>query len=491
MWRVKVINPQSYMGTMRSEVLREMSERGLFLSPDALEYVLSETDPLSFVRTVLSALASDKIFVNRKDLEACMVGDVPVFESPKTVPAKNKKTGDIKIIDGTDVTGNSTCEGAITDFTAYFRSRYDILSRIISRRGDFGVSVPIEKAMTLNRDVSVIGIIYEVNVTKNGHTIIKMEDEGQAAPYSFRKTLPVRRAFVNDEVVGIRGVPSSKKDLLVANEVFRPDVPRINRWEPSDSVSSVAFLSDVHVGSYTFLENNWKRMIRWLGENAYSKDIDYLVLPGDVVDGIGVFPNQEDELDINDIYKQYDKLAEYLKDVPDHMKIIIQPGNHDAVRLAEPQPALGEVFTKNFDSNIMMLGNPVVFEIEGRKIQTYHGKGIDDWVSGVQKLSYEDPLGIMREMLRRRHLAPIYGQKTPLAPEKKDYLAMETLPDIFVTGHIHGAGHGDYRGVKIINASAWQSQTAYQKMHNFNPDPGIMPIIHLGDGSVSMKGFMD
>lgn len=477
---------------MRSEVLREMSEKGFFLSPDALEYVLSETDPLSFVRTVLSGLSSDKMFLSRKDLEACAVGDAPVFESPKTVPAKNKKTGDVKIINGTDVTGNSTCEGDITDFTAYFRSRYDILSRIISKRGDFGMSVPIEKAMTLNRDVSVIGIIYETNVTKNGHTIIKMEDNGGSCTVFISKDSPLSgETFVNDEVIGVRGIPSSRKDLLVADEIFRPDVPKTNAWIPSDSVSSVAFLSDVHVGSYTFLESNWKRMIRWLKENAYSNDIDYLVLPGDVVDGIGVFPNQEDELDINDIYQQYGKLADYLKEVPDHMKIIIQPGNHDAVRLAEPQPALGETFTKDFDSNIMMLGNPVVFEIEGRKIQTYHGKGIDDWVSGVQKLSYEDPLSIMREMLRRRHLAPMYGMKTPLAPEKKDYLAMETLPDIFITGHIHGAGHGEYRGVKMINASTWQSQTAYQKMHNFNPDPGIMPVVHLGTGNVSMRGFMD
>jgi DNA polymerase II small subunit len=93
-------------------------------------------------------------------------------------------------------------------------------------------------------------------------------------------------------------------------------------------------------------------------------------------------------------------------------------------------------------------------------------------------------------MLVRSHLAPIYGQKTALAPEKKDYLIMETVPDIFVSGHVHGAGVMEYRGVKTINASTWQSQTDYQKMHNFNPDPGIMPIVDLGSGRVNMKNFM-
>ena len=96
---------------------------------------------------------------------------------------------------------------------------------------------------------------------------------------------------------------------------------------------------------------------------------------------------------------------------------------------------------------------------------------------------------VMEAMLKRRHLAPIYGKKTPLAPEKKDYMVIDPVPDIFVTGHVHGAGHSEYRGVKLINASTWQSQTEFQKMHNFNPDPAILPLVHLGTGKVTMKDF--
>lgn len=96
----------------------------------------------------------------------------------------------------------------------------------------------------------------------------------------------------------------------------------------------------------------------------------------------------------------------------------------------------------------------------------------------------------MRAMAERRHLAPMYGQRNALAPEKKDYLVMEEVPDIFVTGHVHGAGYMEYRGVRMINASTWQAQTDYQKMHNFNPNPGIMPLVNLGTGRVSMKNFV-
>ena len=90
-----------------------------------------------------------------------------------------------------------------------------------------------------------------------------------------------------------------------------------------------------------------------------------------------------------------------------------------------------------------------------------------------------------------RHLAPLYGQKTALAPEEKDYMVMNTIPDIFVSGHVHGAGHLNYRGIRMINASTWQSQTDYQKNHNFNPEPAIMPVVHLGNGTVKMMNFRD
>jgi DNA polymerase II small subunit len=232
-------------------------------------------------------------------------------------------------------------------------------------------------------------------------------------------------------------------------------------------------------------------MVAWLRESASGMDLDYLIIPGDVVDGIGIFPGQQEELSIANIYKQYHRLAELLKEIPDHIKIVLQPGNHDAVRPAEPQPALSKVFAESFDSNVMLTANPVYLNIEGRTILTYHGRSIDDWIAGVQnkRLTYEDPVGVMKEMLERRHLAPMYGMKTALAPERKDYMVIEKRPDIFVTGHVHGADTQEHKGIRLIAASTWQDQTEYQRMHNFNPEPGVMPIVHLGTVKTILKGF--
>jgi len=98
-------------------------------------------------------------------------------------------------------------------------------------------------------------------------------------------------------------------------------------------------------------------------------------------------------------------------------------------------------------------------------------------------------LEIMKVMLKKHHLAPAYGGYTPLAPEHLDYMVIDRIPDIFVTGHVHLATIGAYRGVTLINASSWQSQTSYQKMLNFIPDPAKLPIADLKTGNVTMMDF--
>ena len=475
---------------MRKEVLDSAARQRMFLSPDALELILCNNSPIDFAATVLSSLSKNAVFVTADDVRNFLTGESTVMKSPKPVVPKNKRQLDISVVPETDITGESTCEGTIDDFAKYFKYRYFTLRKLLRERRDFAwAGLGIKDALNLDREIKIVGIVSEISLTKNGHRIMTIEDDTASCKLLIMKDSPmINEMIVSDEVIGVTGKPGSKKDMIIVSEIFRPEVP-VKSWKRSDSAGSIAFLSDVHVGSKTFMKKNWDRMVRWMRQNAYDNDVDYLVFPGDVVDGIGIFPGQIEELEVLDIYEQYDLFAEYLKDLPDHVKMVVHPGNHDAVRPAEPQPALASLYTKTFDSNVMMVGNPVSLNVEGRTVLTYHGRSIDDWVSGVQQLSYDDPVRIMQEMLSRRHLAPIYGQKTALAPEKRDYMIIERVPDIFVTGHVHGAGYVEYRGTKMINASAWQDQTEYQKSHNFNPKPAVMPIVHLGTGRTSMQDF--
>ena len=54
-----------------------------------------------------------------------------------------------------------------------------------------------------------------------------------------------------------------------------------------------------------------------------AERIKYVVIAGDLVDGIGVYPNQIKELNIVDINEQYEVAAEMLTNLPDYIEVII------------------------------------------------------------------------------------------------------------------------------------------------------------------------
>lgn len=474
---------------IKDDVVAMCANGQKFLAPEALEYILSNDKPIELVNTVLKHTIGKGMFISKQDVINALVGDVETAPI-KNITPHNKHISDITILKETDVTGNSKSTGKVEDFAKYIKSRYVNMSRLIESHRSFGKAMTIESSKRFDReDIRLIGIIYSRKTTKNGHMLIEFEDlTGMCSAMILKNSPLISETIIEDEVVGFIGRWNTEKTLFIIKRIVRPDIPKSPKWEKIDTSSKVVCLSDIHIGSNTFLQKDWDRMMDWLKHNP-DEDINYIILPGDVVDGIGVYPDQDQELNILDIYNQYDTLAEYLKDIPDNIKMVLHPGNHDACRIAEPQPALNPVFTKSFDSNILLTSNPVFLDIEGRTVATYHGKGMDDWVAKVKGLSYDKPNDIMKQMLVRRHFAPIYGAKNALVPEEKDYLVMERVPDVLITGHIHKASLGMYNGVRMINASTFQDQTSYQKMHNFVPTPGRVPILSLSDGDVSLIDF--
>src|SRR2546428_12008253 len=129
-----------------------------------------------------------------------------------------------------------------------------------------------------------------------------------------------------------------------------------------------------------------------------------------------------------------------------------------------------------FDSNVIFAGNPSLLSLEGVRVPAYHGRSMDDLVSAIPGMSYARPIDAMKAMLRMRHLAPIYGGKTPIAPEAEDHLIIEEGPDIFATGHGHAAGVGQYRGGVLVNSSTWEAPTPCPKMREIEPRPRRPPL---------------
>ncbi len=402
------------------------------------------------------------------------------FQSPPSFPSSCASIAELKC----DITGRSTCVGDYEDFVCYFRDRYAKIREILSRRLN---SRPIESLgkSTSGREVSLICMVMDIRNTAKGNRVIELEDPTGMITAIIQKDAEIYEqssSIVTDEVIGVTGISDGNGRLFVKSLLW-PDMP--NQTQPLVKGSGYALLlSDLHVGSKYFMEDAWKSFILWLNgdvddPSGLASQVKYLVIAGDLVDGIGIYPGQEGDLAIKDIYAQYEAAAEMLNCIRKGITVIIAPGNHDIVRQAEPQPALPEVVQRYFQGDMLFVGNPAWVTLGGVSILIYHGRSIDDLVLRLPGISYAEPEKAMMEMLKRRHLSPIYGSRVSIAPEHEDHYVINRPPAILHCGHVHTIGIARYKGVAVINSGTWQSQTDFQKKMNIQPQPAVAPIVDL------------
>ena len=394
-----------------------------------------------------------------------------------------------------DITGQSTTEGRLSDIQSCFRSRLAqirdmmLTSRTLPRRPMSNVEAWRNRQRHNSKDyeVTVVGLVSEVRWTRPGNLKFVVEDETSQISCLLKPpsdASPLHASLdglMDDEIIGASGyfLSGDRDSIFWVRDIHKPPLGNHSKAQAGeDSAISAAFLSDIHLGSKTFLNSQWEKLIRWFNTDSLARTVKYFVLSGDGVDGVGIYPGQERHLAIKDLFKQYGELARLLEDVPDWIDVIMLPGNHDAVRPAEPQPALDPEVQQDY-SNTVFVGNPCDFSLHGVRILSYHGKSIDDFVATLRSVTYSKPEMAMRAMLERRHLAPSWGGKTPLSPEPEDRLVIPVIPDIFVTGHVHGHFVGNHKGTTMIHSSTWQDQTDFQRMLGFQPKPCILTVVNL------------
>lgn len=388
------------------------------------------------------------------------------------------------------LTENDRAGVNLDGFVSYFRNRMERMRDIIGsqRMGISGMVPNIEALRNCanGREVTIVGMVLNKIVTKNGNIMIVIDDEtgeyklifmngsSQKAKALFEKA----RRIVNDEVIAVNGRMSSP--FIIANEIVWPDIPIKERAKVEEDIG-IAFVSDLHIGSKKFMEKNFINFVKWLnGEYGERHDlagkIKYIVLGGDVVDGIGVYPNQDRDLAIPDIYAQYKLFTDIIQEVPDYIHMFIIPGNHDAVQRAEPQPPLTKELLGGMKAdNIHMLPNPSFLTLHGIEILAYHGTSLDSMIRSIPGLSYANPEGAMIELLKRRHLSPIYGGNI-IVPSRKDNMIIDKVPDILNMGHVHKNCLSGYHGVDIVNSGTWQARTERQIAQGHVPSPCILPV---------------
>jgi DNA polymerase II small subunit len=402
-----------------------------------------------------------------------------------------------------DPTGKLSSNGTMEEFLAYFQDRFKRIEKLLRQRMDVKAATPISEALksAAKTKLKIIGMVTEKRDAKQ-QLLVTIEDLNASATILVPTKAPEevqRKAqmLLPDQVICV-AVVKTRGRLFLAEDIIFPEVGQKPIRRASEPVFAV-LTSDIHVGSNKFNIESFKRFILWLN-GQYGNErvrelaghIKYLLVAGDLVDGIGVFPGQARELNVRDVHKQYKLASKLLSKLPEHIEIIVSPGNHDAPRKSLPQPAISEDYLPTLlgSRRIFSLGNPCSVSLHGVEVLMYHGRSLDDIIGSVPGTDHAHPEKAMRLLIQSRHLAPIYGGKTTLSPENRDYLVIDRIPDIFHAGHIHVIGTCNHRGVLVINSGGWQEQTDYMAKLGLVPTPGKVPIVNLQTMETSILSFL-
>ncbi len=392
----------------------------------------------------------------------------------------------------------------VEDFVKHFRNRFSEIRKILQERNELNNLVSIDKINNQRQAVSIIGIVSNKRTTKNKNILLEVEDStGRiAALVNQNKTGIYEKAkgILLDDIIGIKC--SGSRDIVFVNDLVYPDCMLPERKKLKQEVYAL-FTSDLHVGSKNFLEENFLKFIDWINGGAPNqidvKKIKYLFITGDTIDGVGVYPRQEEQLAIKDVRKQYEKLSELLNMIRKDVKIIMCPGQHDAVRVAEPQPMISERYGPALYEldNLFLVPNPATIKIKEDnlilKILMYHGASMHSFINDIESLrlskAHDSPARVVKEMLKRRHLAPTHSSVVYIPSEKQDNLLIKEIPDIITTGEVHRFDLAYYNNIQIICSSCWQRITPFEEKVGNHPLPCKVPLLNLKTRAVKILDF--
>jgi len=467
------------------DLQKKLADNEILITKEAFDFLTQQLNAEELVEKIISQPLFKTKIVEIKDIENLLVEKavkkIPEIEKKEEIKVEaqvQKRNFEVRNVD----TGFYT--GKIEDFVYLFQDRYKKLSKLIEKRLTNILEIEKIKSSVSGREASLIGIVKSKTIGKNG-VILEVEDLTE----SLKVFVPQKSSYfkdaqtiVNDEVIGVTGKLSGS--LFIANKIVFPDV-EVKAPKKVDKDIEIAFVSDLHVGSKLFYSKNFETFLKDL--QNFEK-LKYLIIAGDIVDGIGIYPNQINELTIKDIYKQYDMFFNLLGMVPNDIHVFVAPGNHDAARRAEPQEFEKDML-KSF-SNVTFITNPAYINIEGLEVLVYHGTSLDSIIAAIPGLSYLKPEEAMIQLIRKRHLSPIYGTN-PIAPIGKDNLVIEKEPNIVVMGHIHRNAFTNYKGVIVINSGTWQAKTEFQLKQGHVPTPCLATIYNIKTSQVNIKNYLN
>lgn len=402
---------------------------------------------------------------------------------------------------------------SVNDFTLYFNRRLQYFTQLLSNRVNMENIMRIAQLRDLydtNSEVSIIGLVGDIKETKNGHYMITIEDKsGSIKCFVNKDKTDMVKQIQNlclDEGIGIVGKIGNA--IIWTDEIVIPSPPNSVELKRTDNEEYVVFISDIHFGAKVFVDEAFQKFIDFLnGEttneklNKIAKKVKHIIVGGDVIEGIGIYPNQGKDARILSTELQYHEAARWFSQIPKDKSIIIIPGNHDTNRLSEPQPKLPyhKAYALYNMENVIMLSNPSRIRLfgddpsGGLTYYMYHGGSLFYYADKIQHLREKGgakaPEEVVKFLLEKRHLAPSHGSTLYIPDSQNDPLVIKNMPDFFVVGHTHKMSLANYKGCTIVSCGCWVEMSDYQEKMGMFPDVGKCILVNTSTRKPNILNF--
>jgi DNA polymerase II small subunit len=402
---------------------------------------------------------------------------------------------------------------SVSDFVLYFNRRLDYFTNLLKSRVNIDNVVKIGSLRDFygtNTQISVIGLINEIKTTSKGHYMIELEDKsGKINCFVNKEKKDLVKIIENlslDEGIAIVGAIGDK--IIWVDDIVIPSPPNNMEFKTTAEEEYILFMSDLHFGAGVFVDEAFSKFLDFINGNTnneklnyISKKVKYIIVPGDIIEGIGIYPDQGKDARILSSELQYHEAARWLKQIPKDKPIIIIPGNHDTDRLSEPQPKLpyDKAYALYNLPNVIMLSNPSrirVFNNDsngGLEIYMYHGGSIFYYADKIKHLrelgGAKVPEKVIEYLLEKRHLAPSHGATLYIPDNEEDPLVIKKMPDFFAVGHTHKLSMSNYKGCTICSCGCWVEMSDYQEKMGMYPDVGKVIVVNTKTRKPSVISF--
>jgi DNA polymerase II small subunit len=477
-------------------ILEQLVSKGVLISPEVLEKKYDET----LIKEVADFFGSDLDILDEEIINNFLFKQKKIKKSQIQIVKEYTK---------------EPKKRSYQDFVDLFNLRFKNISSLLRSRQELSniLSISRLKSKTQNEKVALIGMILDKTFTKNNNIIITLEDQTGTFTVIVRKDerntalYDIAKDLQLDEIIGITGTLLNQAVFI--DMIIFPDIPISNELKKQAEEEYVVFMGDQHFGSKVFIKDSFQKFLNWLkGEigtdeqRRIAKKVKYIVMSGDLIEGAGTYPGQQEDLEILDVKEQYDEAAKWLKQVPSHIEMVTTVGNHDVGRLAEPQlkPYFSVASSLYELPNLKIVSNPAVLNIAktedfpGFNVLLYHGGSLIYYSQNIPSVRAEGGQKkvdqIMKFLLQRRHLAPTHGSTLIIPDPEEDFLFIDQVPDFFVTGHIHRTSAANYRNITMLNTSCWTETTEDQIKRGLQPQPARIIIGNLKTREIKTMNFL-